>query len=66
MIDKNPISLSVAQERLSCAVHKANPNTDLADLLDDLDLIGGLMAISPEIEKAAIGYLLAVRKQEEE
>jgi hypothetical protein len=66
MIDKNTISLEDARSRLEGQIKKTCPAMyPVGFIIDEAEDIGKLMAKSPEMERAVIGYLLAVRKQEE-
>lgn len=62
MIDKNTMSVEDARERFLSLVGQGWSQNLYELIIKDL---GTLMARSPEMERAIIAYLLAVRKQEE-
>ncbi len=59
MIDKNTMSVEDARERFISLFGEGVYWTK------EIEDLGRMMAISPEMERAIIAYLLAVRKQEE-
>ena len=66
MIDKNTMSLEDAREQFySLACKKSIWGVTTQTFCDRIEGIGKRMAESPEMERAIIAYLLAVRKQEE-
>lgn len=69
MIDKNTLSVEDARDQLYSQIIEGAKVGDIYFNIHEMvgwaSALGSLMAKSPEMERAIIAYLLAVRKQEE-